>query len=170
MRLRSLAAAIGVIAGVAAICGPAWAHGDLRKAKPEAGRHLRKPPQVIELDFAEPPTADSEFEVKDGCRDNVLGQVSGEGPNAVLGVDGGAPGRWTVSYRVISSVDGHLVRGSYSFHVGNKKPCEPVASPTLAAPADGDDGDEGGFPATPVLIGGAAVFALALGIRLISAR
>lgn len=170
MRLRGGAATIGVIAGLIATCGHAAAHGELDKATPGAGRHVGKAPEVIELDFAEPPTPDSKFEVTDGCRDDVLAQVSGEGPNARLEVSGGAPGRWKVSYRVVSSVDGHLVRGSYSFHVGNKKPCNPVPSPTLAAPPVAGDDDGGGFPATPVLIGGAAVLALAVVIRLISAR
>ncbi|HEV3473504.1 MAG TPA: copper resistance protein CopC, partial [Actinomycetota bacterium] len=48
----------------------AAAHGDLQRSDPERGDHVRKPPTTIALDFAEPPTDDSVFEVTDGCNEN----------------------------------------------------------------------------------------------------
>lgn len=151
----------------------ASAHGDLERSDPERGDHERKPPRTIALDFAEPPTADSNFEVTDGCRENVLAGVSGEGPNAVLQIDGGAPGRWKVEYRTVSSVDGHLVEGSFSFHVGNKtEPCEepapdPSATVDIGAPGprlENEDGD-GGLPLLPIGLAGVGIVAVALLIR-----
>jgi hypothetical protein len=128
---------------------------------------------MIDLVFAEPPTADSKFEVSDGCNEDVLAEVTGEGPNARLHIDGGAPGRWKVAYRVVSSIDGHLVRGKYSFHVGNKKPCDIEPEPE---PSDGDDeaaapddDDGGGVPFAPVAIG-LGVVGAAVAIRMLMAR
>ncbi len=132
---------------------------------------MRKPPATIELDFAEPPTADSVFEVTDGCNENVPVSVGGEGRNAILSVDRGAPGRWKVSYRTVSSVDGHLVAGSFSFHVGNKRPCrEPEPGPTetvdVGAPGPTGDGDDGsGLPIVPIALAGVAIVGVALVIR-----
>lgn len=170
MRPESASFVYLVALGVIAMSGSALAHGDLERADPEARVHLRKPPPVIDLEFVEPPTADSKFEVSDGCREDVLAEVTGEGPNARLQIDGGAPGRWSVSYRVVSSVDGHLVRGRYSFHVGNKKPCGPEPGDDVgeAAPrVENDDG--GGFPLAPVAIG-LGVVGAAVVIRMLMAR
>jgi methionine-rich copper-binding protein CopC len=161
MRLKAAFVSL-VIGGVIVAGGSALAHGDLRRADPEEGVHLRKLPKVVELSFAEPPTADSRFEVLDGCRQDVLAEVSGEGPDARLELDEGAPGRWKVSYRVVSSVDGHLVRGSYSFHVRNKKPCEPEPEASddigeAASPIEPEDEEGPGFPLIPALIGAGVV-------------
>jgi hypothetical protein len=131
--------------------------------------HLRKSPPTIDLVFAEPRTADSNFKVSDGCRKDVLAGVSGEGPNARLQIDDGAPGAWKVTYRVVSSVDGHLVQGSYRFHVGNKKPCRPEPSDEVGEAAPPVDNDDGGFPVAPVAIG-VGVVGAAVVIRMLMAR
>lgn len=172
--MRRLLVAL-VLVGLSVLGGDALAHGDLESADPKPNRHLRNPPDVIALRFVEPPTDDSDFEVRDGCREEVLAQVAREGPDARLEIDGGAPGRWKVTYRVVSSVDGHLVQGSYAFHVGNKKPCEPQPEESdeigeAAPPIANDDGDEGGgFPVVPALIG-AGVVGAAVVVRLVMGR
>ena len=174
MRPTKLLFALSLGAGIALVPGAAMGHGDLERSDPGRGVHLRRAPKSVELSFAEPPTADSNFEVTDGCRDDVLAEVVGEGPNARLVIDGGRPGRWKVMYRVVSSVDGHLVRGSYSFHVGNKKPCEPEPEPTdevgeAAPPMANDDPQSGSFPTIPVLVG-LGVVGAAVAIRVMAAR
>ena len=147
----------------------AFAHGDLERSDPERGDHVNKPPKTIELDFAEPPTAESRFEVTDGCKENVLASIGGEGPHAVLEIEGGAPGRWKVSYRTVSSIDGHLVSGKFSFHVGNKRPCvEPDPSETvdIGAPGPPISNDEGaGLPVVPIALAGVGIVGIALLIR-----
>lgn len=149
----------------------ALAHGDLERSDPERGDHVRKPPKTIELDFAEPPTAESRFEVTDGCKENVPVEVGGEGPHAVLAVEKGAPGRWEVDYRTVSSIDGHLVTGSFTFHVGNKRPCdtpEPDASETVdigtgTPPISSDEG--GGVPVVPIALAALGIMGVAWMIR-----
>ncbi|HEV3472966.1 MAG TPA: copper resistance protein CopC, partial [Actinomycetota bacterium] len=93
----------------------------------------------------------------------------GEGRNPILSVERGAPGRWKVKYRTVSSIDGHLVAGSFSFHVGNKRPCrEPEPGPTatvdVGAPGPSDD-DDSGLPIVPAALAGAAIVGVALVIR-----
>ncbi len=150
--------------------GVARAHGDLDRSDPERGDHVRKAPDAIELDFAEPPTEESRFEVTDGCKENVLASVGGEGPHAVLAIEGGAPGRWTVDYRTVSSIDGHLVEGSFGFHVGNKRPCgspEPVPGATdgVGAAVPPNDNNGGGIPLVPIALAALGITGVAWMIR-----
>lgn len=157
-----------VLAAALATSGSALAHGDLKRSDPERGDHVPRSPKTIELDFAEPPTAESRFEVTDGCKENVPASVGGEGPHAVLAIDGGAPGRWKVSYRTVSSIDGHLVSGSFSFHVGNKRPCvepEPSETVDLGAPEPPIDDADSGLPIVPIALAGVGIVGAALLIR-----
>jgi methionine-rich copper-binding protein CopC len=157
---------------------PAFAHGDIESTAPADGDHVIDPPTEVRIDFTQPPTADSKFEVADGCDRDVLAGVEGEGPNAVLRIEeGGSTGAWEVRYRVISATDGHLTRGNFSFLVGRgplrcDEPAPPdsteVASP-VPPEAAGDDGTNGdGFPVVPVLIGGGVIVALAVAVRMLS--
>lgn len=153
--------------------GNAFAHGDLKRSDPERGDHVRKPPDTIELDFAEPPTADSRFEVTDGCGEDVQLAVSGEGPHAVLDVADGAPGLWRVTYRTVSSVDGHVVSGAFRFHVGNRGSCrvpplrgaEPSETVDIGAPGPPISNDDGGLPIVPIALAGVGIVGVALLIR-----
>lgn len=132
----------------------------------------------MSIQFTEAPTADNRFEVIDGCGDDVLAQVGGEGTNAELAVSGGRPGKWRVTYNVISSEDGHNSRGAFGFTVAGKRDCsdpEPAAtdSPEIGSPPPPiahDDADPASFPVLPVLIGGGAIVALAAAVRIFSAR
>ena len=156
--------------------GMAWAHGDIARTDPPEGSKVRRAPSVVAIQFTESPTADNRFEVIDGCGDDVLAQVGGEGTNAELAVAGGQPGRWRVTYNVISSEDGHNSRGAFSFTVAGKRDCsEPAAtdSPEIGSPPPpiaNDDADPASFPVVPVLIGGGAIVGLAVAIRIFSAR
>ncbi len=168
MRLRGL---LTLALSMLLTSGVARAHGDLERSDPERGDHVRRSPIAIELDFAEPPTPESRFEVIDGCKQNVLASIGGEGSHAVLSVDGGAPGRWRVSYRTVSSIDGHLVEGSFGFHVGNKRPCDPPEPGptatddlgTAVPPIDDDDG--GGVPVVPIALAALGIVGVAWMIR-----
>lgn len=167
--MRRFLVALAMLVAVA-VAGPAHAHGDLRSSDPNAGARLQAPPSVVELDLAEPPTADSRFVVIDGCRDEVAVDFGRDGSRVTLPVAGGQPGRWRVEYRVISAVDGHLVRGDFAFRVAGQRDCsEPAASPE---PAETDDevaappGEEGGSgPLVPLVAVGGGIVALAFVIR-----
>lgn len=171
MRLRTVC--LGVVALVAT-CGPAFGHGDLQSTKPERGSTAQRAPKTVRITFTEAPTADGRFEVIDGCRDDVVAGIDRRGADVELQVKGGQPGRWTVTYRVISAVDGHATRGNFSFKVRGAKDCG-VAEP---APTEGDvaqppppaeEEPEGSFPIVPVLVGGGLVVG-AIVVRLIASR
>lgn len=169
-----------VVALILVAPGVAYAHGDVESTTPADGDHVAQPPEEVLITFSQPPTADSRFEVLDGCDDDVLADVEGEGPNAVLKIAGGSTGSWTVRYRVISATDGHSTRGNFSFLVGRgplrcdepglavETPDAMVTSPPAGAASD--DGESGDFPIAPVLIGGGVIVALAAAVRMMSTR
>jgi methionine-rich copper-binding protein CopC len=154
----------------------AWAHGDAITTVPAAGDRVRSLPKFVEIDFTEPPTQDSHYEVIDGCGDDVLAAVSGDGNLRHLSLAGGEPGKWKVTYRVISATDGHPTRDRFSFRVAGSKDCREPApgddeTPDIGeagAPIESDDGS--GFSAGPILIGGAAILILAVVIRVLASR
>lgn len=157
----------------------AHAHGDVESTSPADGDHVVDPPTEVTITFSQPPTADSKFEVVDGCDDDVLAAVEGEGPNPVLRIrPGGSTGAWTVRYRVISATDGHLTRGNFTFLVG-RGPLQCGEDPSVddtpdVAPTGDTDGalgaDDGDFPIVPVVIGGGVIVALAVVVRMMSGR
>ncbi len=174
MRLRLVAPALTMLA-VVALASPASAHGDLRGTRPERGSTVNKAPEAVRISFTEPPTADGRFEVRDGCGDGVLAAVGRDGRDAELELDGGQPGRWKVRYRVISSLDGHSTRGSFSFRVKGKQDCSdpsPLATDdgmAVQRPLSDDDGPGGGFPIIAVIVGGVVVLGAAI-VRIVASR
>lgn len=154
-----------------------WGHGDLQATHPERGSSVKRPPKTVLISFTEAPSAGGRFQVVDGCGEQVLARVGGDGPDAELQVDGGQPGRWKVSYRVISSVDGHSTRGTFGFRVKGKKDCsEPPPASTggkavaPTAPAvPPERAPSGSFPLLPVVAGAALVIG-AVAVRLLGSR
>ncbi|MDQ3985824.1 MAG: copper resistance protein CopC [Actinomycetota bacterium] len=167
------------------IAGPsAYAHGDLDATFPKAGSKVGAPIDHLAITFTEAPTEDSAIKVLDGCKDNIVDRFEIEDRVAHVYTAGGQPGKWTVSYRTISSVDGHLVKGSYRLQVSGQPDCSaPERDEETDGPEAGDNGEteppraggngepgpeeEGGssFPLLPVALGSAAVIGAALLIR-----
>ena len=158
--------------------GTALAHGELGKTIPEADSKLNKAPDHLIINFTEPPTKNSVVKVKDGCGDEITDSVSISDNVAHVFTDEGRPGKWKVSYEVVSAADGHKTDGGYGFTVTGKKDCSPEepknndgengnggSGPGPQA-NDGGDGDDGSsFPVVPVVIGRVGVIALALVAR-----
>ena len=154
--------------------GAASAHGDLGSTTPAAGSKLGKPPDHLIINFTEPPTKNSVVKVKDGCGNSITDSVSFSDKVAHVFTDEGQPGKWKVSYEVVSAADGHKSDGGYGFIVTGKKDCSAEEEPKneeggsgpgpQAKDGNGRD-DDGSFPAIPVAIGGAGVIALALVAR-----
>lgn len=131
--LIALAVALVAIAGLA---GRARAHAELVAAEPAVNASVVDAPDRIGLEFSE--AIDPEHvrvEVLD-----VLGRtIAGVGPPTVgidhrtvhVTVTGMAEGVFTVSYEVISLVDGHATRGSYAF----------LVDPSGAAPPPADSAE-----------------------------
>lgn len=173
-----------VLAFAALFQGTALAHGDLESTIPEADSKLKKPTDHIIINFTEPPAKASSVEVVDGCKDDIIEEVDFEERVAHVFLSEGQPGRWKVSYQVVSAADGHKTDGSYSLTVAGKADCsdkgggkddanggDDDSDGTGSGPsAGGDDPDEEGssFPVVPVIIGTAVLLALALLARRLS--
>ena len=163
---------------IAMLLAPAGAsaHGDVTTTAPAAGGRVKQPPTGISISFSEPPTQDSKYTVVDGCGNDVLAGVEGKGTDKTLVVSGGKPGKWKVSYNVISATDGHSSSDRFAFTVAGKKECggppgTGEESPEIgeAAPPISPDDEPASFPVVPVAIGGAIVVA-AIAVRLLASR
>jgi copper transport protein len=142
--MRRLAAAC-LLAGLWLVAtGPAaGAHGNLRASEPADGSALAQPPRAVLLEFSEAPDrALSAVHVLDaGGRPVERGRVQpvpGR-PGALQVPVGELPsGVYTVSWRVVSRVDGHTTRGVFAFGVGDQAPARIVAMGPQAERQAGD--------------------------------
>jgi methionine-rich copper-binding protein CopC len=124
-------------------CAPALAHAQLVEAEPSADEALAEGPDRVRLRFNEP--VDAAFDplnVYDSRGERVDeddARADPEDARAVeAGLEEGLPeGTYTVEYRV-TSIDGHVVEGTYDFAVGADRP----GNPGDAAPADGGGGEQ----------------------------
>jgi copper transport protein len=133
--------AVAAGAGVVLTASGAGAHALLRSSVPADGARLQEAPAQVSLTFTEDPEPSlSSIEVMDTSGDVVSsGSARPAGP-ATLAVplaDVG-DGVYTVSWRVVSRVDGHATAGAFAFGVG--------VSPGRAA-------DRGATAATPPVSG-----------------
>ena len=156
----------------------AFAHGDISSSIPKADESLKKAPDHLIINFTEPPAKSSVVQVKDGCGTQIADSVDFEDLVAHVFTEDGQPGKWKVSYKVLSTQDGHKSSGSYGFTVKGKKDCTPDdnsggngnggngAAGGTNPQAGGNGGDdEGSFPVVPVAIGSVGVIGLALVAR-----
>lgn len=99
---------------------PASAHARLESASPAANATVRSGIAELQLTFNEPvEPALSVVEIDDGQGRLLLsskGTAVCEDKTCRMTLPALAPGEFTVRYRVLS-VDGHVVKGSFSFHV-----------------------------------------------------
>lgn len=140
------AALLAVAATLAALPPQARAHALLLRAEPENGATLPQPPEAITLTFTEEPEpAFSSIRVLDAAGHVVQAgpapPVSGSPNTLRLPLAGLPAGVYTVIWRTVSRIDGHVTGGALAFGVG----VTPVSTP----PSDA------GGPA-PSLLGGAA--------------
>jgi copper transport protein len=149
IRLISRAAGLS-LAVFLLLAGPAAAHALLVSSDPAAGASLASAPSAVTLTFTEEPDPKLST-IKVLATD---GSSAGSGPvTAVAGqpkelrVTLGPlqPGVYTVSWRTVSSVDGHLASGSFSFGVG-------VTPPSAAPSAAGGSPVGGSSAPTPIAV------------------
>lgn len=154
---------------------PALAHGDLQGTSPEDGSTVGKPPSEIRVTLTEAPTRGAEAEATDGCKRKVPAAVSVDGSDVVLSLEGGERGKWKVTYRAVSSVDGHTTRGNFGFTVSGNKDCskpDDSDDPRDDPEDDVDAGDDPGIIENPnppdegtswlVWVGGGTILLIAL--------
>lgn len=140
----------------------AFGHAERIASRPDEGERLEEPPTTVRVDFTEPPVADPQWEVLDGCGFDVTQSVTVRGTRVEATLAAGQPGDWEVSFGVVSGIDGHATRDSFTFTVAGEPDC--AAAPT---PTEREESDEGGSLTFVVVIGAltAAILAGALLMR-----
>lgn len=164
-------AVIGLLVGT----GTAWAHNVLISSDPANGASLPAGPAKVTLKFDLP--VQQSFSTV-----TVLGPDGLHYEGGPARVDSnsvsapvnplGAAGKYTVGYRIVSD-DGHPVSGSINFTLTTAGTGHgvPAAATGASQPADtqSSEGDSGGIPAWPWILGGVvlvvagAAFALRMG-------
>lgn len=153
--LRTLSGAL-VVAAMTAIAPTAAAHTALTASEPAANTTLTAGPARVSATFNEdlqPTFAAMTVVGPDG---NLWSSGDPEVRGAVVGVAVrplGPAGRYTVNYRV-TSADGHVVTGSWSFTVTVPGIGTPGPQPVAAAPSDR-------IPLWPFIVGAAVLVAAA---------
>ncbi|HVL27952.1 MAG TPA: copper resistance CopC family protein, partial [Acidimicrobiales bacterium] len=133
-------AVVGAALGAVLVAAPsAGAHAVLTASQPQARDVLNEGPAAVTLTFTEPPElAFSAVQVLDrGGRAYGAGSVEavpGDPQTLRVGLRPLDRGVYTVNWRVVSRVDGHLTAGSFAFGVGEavseEAAVEGVARPT----------------------------------------
>jgi copper transport protein len=146
MRFRGRLAALAVLAGawlLAPGSAAVAAHGTLHSSEPAGGSSLERAPAAVTLRFTERPDPElSTVRVLDSRGRVVAGgpaqPVPGRPEELQVPVTGLPGGAYTVTWRIVSAVDGHRTDGVFGFGVGPASapqlPAQPVAE-VQAGPA-----------------------------------
>lgn len=176
---------------LSAVAPSAFAHGDEVKTTPKKGSRVNAIPAEVTVSLSEDPTNEAVLKIRDGCGNNAVADVTVSGDSIVAAIGDAQPGKWTASWRAISSVDGHATDGDFAFTVAGKKDCSPdepseesegdtsqgdASSSNVQAggssngdgPAPADEGSS--FPVVPVVVGAGALIGLAFIARSAGAR
>jgi copper transport protein len=173
-RLLALVALVGLWA-LLAPGSPAWGHAALRRSVPNAGALLDDPPREVVLAFSERPDPSlSAIEVLDEHGQPVMEADAQAVPGAPLRLRLHLPplehGVYTVSWKALSAVDGHLTSGAFAFGVGVSslgEAAHAAAQPhTARPPALSVAARWSIYWGLALLIGGASTALLAFGGRI----
>jgi len=123
MKLRFLLLTLVCLALLAAVAVPALAHGELLRSVPEANAMLDRSPAQVELFFSEPlePSFSriSVFNANGVQVDVGDSRVDANDPTRLrVSIRSLPDGVYTVSWQVLSNVDGHVTSGAFPFAVG----------------------------------------------------
>jgi len=181
MSRRGRLAALAILAGLWVLAtGPAAAgHGALVSSEPAGGSSLERAPAVVTLRFSERPDPGlSTVRVLDSGGRVVAGgparPVAGRPLELRVPVAGLPAGGYTVSWRIVSAVDGHRTDGVFGFGVGaagapRLAPSQAVAELRAGGPAPSPLAVAGRWAwywGLAVLVGAAATGLLVFGGRL----
>jgi copper transport protein len=132
--------ALGAVVGVVLWTATASAHAGLESSDPRAGELLPAAPDAITLAFTEPPDPElTQVTVVDavGAPVEVGGVQRGSAARSIrVALPDDLPdGIYTVSWRVVSTADGHQTAGVFAFGVGTTGAIEPVTdAPASSTP------------------------------------
>jgi copper transport protein len=121
-------AAVLALAGVGVLASPASAHALLKRSYPAAGASLPRAPHVMLLFFTEAPEPSlSTISLLDSSGRAVAGVgkptvVPGNAEELRAALPQLADGVYTVNWRTVSKVDGHVTGGSFAFGIGVQPP------------------------------------------------
>src|SRR6185437_14720599 len=155
------------LAGVVVLASPAYAHALLERSYPAAGTSLPRAPHVMLLYFTEAPEPSlSTVSLLDSSGQIVpgIGQPSVAPSNARelrVRLPRLADGAYTVNWRTVSKVDGHITGGSFAFGIAVQPPAG-----ASAARAQGGSPETGSTP-SPVAVAG--LWLLFWGLALLAA-
>lgn len=140
-RSRSLTLTVLVGLALAFLAPSASAHALLKASTPEQGATLDRAPAEVTLTFTEEPDPSlTDLDVLDQQGTSLVEggpqALSGDPRSIRVGVREAGEGVYTVTWRVVSRVDGHATAGAFTFGIG--------VPPLDVAPTLG-----GGLPATP---------------------
>jgi copper transport protein len=128
--------ALGVLSAGATTAG---AHAVLESSDPSAGATLAASPSRISLTFSERP--DAHFSSIDILSTSGASTphdaVHADGAVLSIGVEDLARGVYTVTWRVLSSVDGHVTGGAFAFGVGVSPSAADLANSSAKTVAPG---------------------------------
>ena len=131
----ALGASVAAFAAWLAIAAPAAGHALLRSSDPAANAAVQAPVTLVSLTFTEAPDPQlSSVIVLDSTgasRSTGRAEATEDPATLHVPVRSLGPGVYTVSWRSVSAVDGHVAAGSFAFGVG--VPAVPPATVTGAA-------------------------------------
>ena len=134
-RGRLVLAVLAALTTLALVAAPAGAHANLVRALPSPGTAVDPAPLVVYAEFSEAiDLGYSSLEVLDPNGQSVTTGPTEADPTSpaamLVPVADLADGTYVVVWRTLSVVDGHVIRGSFAFGVG-----EPVAADVAVAVA-----------------------------------
>ncbi|HVF52021.1 MAG TPA: copper resistance protein CopC [Actinomycetota bacterium] len=162
--MRKLVLCVVALAYIALPTTVAHAHAGLQKSTPAKGSSVSAPPETVKMSFGEPPTADAQVTITDGCQHDVLESIEVLNQTIEASVLAGQPGTWVVSTNVVSAVDGHNTRAEFSFEVEGTPDCTGAVTPPPATEEAAPDSDENEGPSSLLLIGVATVAIAGIGL------
>ncbi|HEX9516358.1 MAG TPA: copper resistance protein CopC [Streptosporangiaceae bacterium] len=157
--MRSLRAVLLVtvlaLAWVGVLASPAEAHALLERSYPAAGASLSRAPHAMLLYFTEPPEPGlSTLSLLDSSGQIVPGvgtpaAVPGDAQELRATLPTLTDGVYTVNWRTVSKVDGHVTGGSFAFRIG----IQPSSGSAGTGAANGGPLSTGSTPAPAAVAG-----------------
>ncbi|HXZ75356.1 MAG TPA: copper resistance CopC family protein, partial [Streptosporangiaceae bacterium] len=148
-------AAVLALAGVGVLASPADAHALLKRSYPAAGSSLPRAPHVMLLFFTEAPEPSlSTVALLDSSGQTVPGVgrptvAAGNTEELRVALPRLADGVYTVNWRTVSKVDGHVTGGSFAFGIGVQAP----SGASAAQAARGGSPSAGSAPSPAAVAG-----------------
>jgi copper transport protein len=140
---RALTVALIIVAALLALAPVAQAHALVRSSDPPDGAVLQAPPARVVITFTEPPDPKLSFiHVRNAAGQDVTTgpsrPVPGQALKLEVPVKPALPhGVYTITWRTVSRVDGHVTGGSLTFGVGVTPPktgTTSASAPTTPSP------------------------------------